>query len=526
MSTRLAKRQIVEPTYWTCPHGVRVRPEPALTYGPEVAELCDKASYTPDPQQELGLDLIFAVRPDGSPATFAFCVICARQNLKSGLLLQACIGWLFVLEDVEEIAWSSHRLETSLGAMENMKKIMTGSPVLSKYLKPTRDPLAEDGFFKENGFERCELNTGQTVRFQTRTRDGGRGLGKKRVILDEAAWLKKRMVDALLPTVLAQKEPQIAYASSAPPLDEDSAVVRDVMHRGRNHLSPDLSYIEWLAKREPCADPDCRHPKDALARGMDCALDREHLIREANPTLTTGRITIRTLRALRQELDPQGYMRECLGWEETESDVTPLALDVRRWGQLADVTAPAPTKAVVVVDVEPDGSAATVALVGNGPGGRTLAMVDHKPGTVWVAGSVELLKERAEVLEVALHPSTQAGELVPALTAAGVEVHKLVHQDMGHGVTAWKKSVNVASSLVHLDQAELNAAVAVARTRAKGDLDLWDRTGPVPMGPVVAGSVGLYRYALLTAKPDAPTPPPVRTKTRTTRSDDIAHVGF
>jgi hypothetical protein len=120
VSRRLAKRVLVEPDYWTCPHGVRVRPEPALTYGPEVADLCDQAGFTPDPQQELGLDLIFAIRPDGSPASFAFCVICARQNLKSGLFLQACIGWLFVLDDVPEIAWSAHELRTALDAQREL----------------------------------------------------------------------------------------------------------------------------------------------------------------------------------------------------------------------------------------------------------------------------------------------------------------------------------------------------------------------------------------------------------------------
>jgi len=525
VSAKLAKRQLVEPTYWTCPHGVRVRPEPALTYGPEVADLCAKANYTPDPQQELGLDLIFAINPDGSPATFAFCVICARQNLKSGLLLQACIGWLFVLEDVDEIAWSSHRLETSLGAMENLQKIMTGSPVLSRYLKPTRDPLAEDGFFKENGLERCELNTGQTIRFQTRTRDGGRGLGKKRVILDEAAWLKQRMLDALLPAVLAQPFPQIAYASSAPPLDDDAKAIRDVMHRGRNHLSADLTYLEWRAKREPCADPDCAHPKDALTREMDCALDREHIIREANPTLTTGRITMRTLRALRQELDAAGYMRECLGWEETEDDVAPPKLDVNRWKAMKNAAAPQPDRGVVVIDVEPDAKAATVTVVGSGPGGRTLVLIEHRKGTTWVAGQVARLRTNLEVLEVSLHPRTQAGSVKAALKDAEIEFEKLTSTDWGLGCTEFVREFE-AGRLVHVGQVELDAAVAVGRTKPSSSLEIWDRDVAVPMGPLVSASVGVHRWNLAAAeKPKAPPPSPVRAAPRV-RAGSIQTVNF
>jgi hypothetical protein len=93
-------------------------------------------------------------------------------------------------------------------------------------------------------------------------------------------------------------------------------VLRDVIDRGRHHKSPELSYLEWLAEREACADPDCRHPKDALAKGLDCALDREHLLRQANPTLTPAGSRCGTLRNLRQELPPEEYMRECLGWAE------------------------------------------------------------------------------------------------------------------------------------------------------------------------------------------------------------------
>ncbi|MGH3976994.1 MAG: hypothetical protein ACRDS9_27295, partial [Pseudonocardiaceae bacterium] len=311
MTAKLAKRRLIEPDYWTCPHGVRVRPEPALTYGPEVAELCASVGYAPDPQQELGLDLVFAIRSDGSPASFSFCIICARQNLKSGLFQQCVLGWFFVTE-VPEVAWSAHELRTSLNAQRELYQTIENSS-LSKYLPATKNA----GLYDQNGKERIELNTGQTVWFQTRTRDGGRGLGKPKVIIDEAFKFKIRTAGALLPILLAQHHPQLLRGSSAPPLDEDAADLRDVIDRGRKHMSPEMSYLEWLAQREQCADPDCLHPKDALTQGIDCALDREHLILQANPTidrdddgnaLETGRITVRTQRNLRQELDPGEYM--------------------------------------------------------------------------------------------------------------------------------------------------------------------------------------------------------------------------
>lgn len=528
-SPRIARRQLVEPDYWTCPHGIRVRP--SLTYGPAVSELCTKAGFAPDPQQELGLDLVFAIRPDGSPASFSFCVICARQNLKSGLFLQCVIGWLFVV-DVPEIAWSAHELKTSLDAQTKLFGILESSS-LSKYLPATKNA----GMYDQNGKERQELTTGQTVWFQTRTRDGSRGLGKPKVIIDEAFKFKARTAGALLPILLAQHHPQLLYGSSAPPLDPDAATLRDVIDRGRNRKSPELSYLEWLAKREPCADPDCRHPKDALGRGLDCALDREHLLLQANPTvdrdaeghaLDTGRITMQTLRNLRQEMSPEEYMRECMGWAEEHGDAKPRALNLQLWNNDAvrRPKTPAPRRAAVVLDVEPDLLAATIGVAGATLDGRTMVMDWHGPAEEVVARLVKL-KANIEMLEVALHPSSPAGELVPALLAEGIEVKHLVHADFGRGCTGFQNGVKQLR-YVHLGQAELDAAVAIAPTKTVNQLQTWDRdNAAVPLGPLVATSTAAYRWSLLTAKPDAPSPPPQRAPVATRRrTDDIAHVGF
>src|SRR5262249_34705440 len=77
--------------------------------------------------------------------------------------------------------------------------------------------------------------------------------------------------------------------------------------------SPRLSYLEWSAERQACADPDCTHPKDAPARGLGCSLDDEELWRRAHPAITTGRISIQTLADARHELPPAAVTREGLG---------------------------------------------------------------------------------------------------------------------------------------------------------------------------------------------------------------------
>lgn len=543
----LAKRQLIEPDYWTCPHGVRTRPEPALTYGPEVAELCASAGYAPDPQQELGLDLVFAIRADGSPASFSFCIICSRQNLKSGLFQQCVLGWLFVTE-VPEIAWSAHELRTSLNAQTELYETIENSS-LSKYLPATKNA----GLYDQNGKERIELTTEQKVWFQTRTRDGGRGLGKPKVIIDEAFKFKKRTAGALLPILLAQHHPQLLRGSSAPSLDEDAEDLRDVIDRGRGRKSPEMSYIEWLAQHEACKDPDCLHPKDALERGLDCALDRVHLLLQANPTvdrddrgqpLDTGRITIRTLRNLRQELAPSEYMRECLGWMDDPNDgAGPPAINVRTWtsNALVDMEAAAPKRAALVIDVAPDRSRTSIGVAGPHEGDdRVLLMTHTKPGFEWVVPQLVKMRDsgKLEILEVSLHPTGQAGVLLAPLKAAGFKLttkpveeaapgslRHLTSSDVGRGCATIQHGV-IEQRIVHLKQDEVTEAIAVARTRTlPSEAETWDRREQAfEISPVVAMATALHRYDLIAAAPKPPPPPPRRAKAGAGRAID--RVGF
>jgi hypothetical protein len=274
------------------------------------------------------------------------------------------------------------------------------------------------------------------------------------------------------------------------------------MDRGRGHKSPELSYIEWLATREPCKDPDCQHPKDALARKLDCALDREHLIRQANPTLTTGRITLQTIRNLRQELPPVEFMRECLGWTEEEGDANPPVLDLKRWATMSNPKkVDPPRRGVVIVDVEPDQSAGTIGLAGEGPRGRTLLLVQHRKGTAWVAKSVAKLKEECELLEVRLHPASAAGALAKDLKKRGIEVTKQTTTDKGVACASFQTGVNTAGRYVHVGQPEFDAAVSAARTKKSGQAEQWDRAATVvPLGPVVAGSEAAQRWEELAAE--------------------------
>lgn len=533
---KLAKRLVspesglVCPDHWSGPDWV-------YTDGPAVAELNASANFAPDPQQELGLDLIFAVGANGLPASFSFCVICCRQNLKTGLLKQAAIGWLYVTDE-RLVVWSAHELSTTSEAQRELGEMMQDTPALSK-----RMPVQKNrGIYEDNNKTRIELvHNGftQQIRFKARQKTGGRGLSGDKVVLDEAFALEPSHVGSLLPTMAARPHGQVLYASSAGLMN--SEVLRDVRDRGRSGASPRMYYLEWGGAWRDCRDPDCLHPKDAETRGIDCALDDRELWRRNNPTISTGRISEQTIADLRQELPPSEFARECMGkWDDAGDMAGPPAINVRTWlsKALNLPDTPAPARAALVIDVAPDRSRSSIGVAGQS-GERVLLLSHTKPGFDWVVPQLVKMRDKGELnmLEVALHPTGQAGVLLAPLAEAGFKTTKkdpgeepgrvrhLTSSDVARGCATLQHAV-IEQRIAHLGQDEITDAIAVARTRIlPSEAETWDRRDQAfEISPVVSIATALHRWDLLTAVPDTPPPPPRRARKSTGRAID--RVGF
>jgi hypothetical protein len=472
LAKRLVSPDLVCPDHWSGPDWV-------LTDGPAVAELNAAAGFAPDPQQELGLDLIFAVGANGLPASFAFCVICCRQNLKTGLLKQAAIGWLYITEE-RRIVWSAHEMDTTRDAHKDVAQLIEDTPSLSRRLPSTPNR----GIYDANGQERIELATGQTLKFKARTLSGGRGLTGDKVILDEAFALKPAHVGALLPTMTARPSGQVLYASSAG--KADSAVLRDVRDRGRGGASPRLSYIEWLADREDCSDPDCRHPKDAAARGVDCALDREHLWRSANPTITTGRISLQTIADLRQELPPEEFARESLGWWDDPNAGAASLFGPGRWEACAaepEWTPEAPAAIGVAVSVDRLWASIAAAIKievtdPEDPEAEPLdrmfvAPVDRREDVDWLIAEVKRIQDEHDCA-VVIDEKGPAADLIPRLEEADVAVDTVNLNEYAEACSTFFDKVR-AGELMHTSAVELDDAVEGAEWRSVGDRRVWGR---------------------------------------------------
>jgi hypothetical protein len=523
VSRKLAKR-LVEPDFWTCPHGVRQRPKKVLTYGPEVAAVCADAGFAPDPQQELGLDLIFAITPDGAPDSFETCIICSRQNLKTGLLKQAVLGWTFVLDE-PDIVWSSHEMSTTREAQDELAELIRSTPSLSRHMLPTKN----EGIYTENGEERIELADGRKIWFKARTLTGGRGLARRKLILDEAFALRNRMMGSLIPIMLAKRHAQVIYASS--PGQADSEVLFEVRDRGRAGRTPRMTYLEWSGKPLPsCEDPNCHHPKTGLKRGDPCAYNRLELVLHANPTaVNTDRITVQDLDDTRNALPPEEWIRECMGqWEEPAADGEEK-LDVEQWGGMGQATTDPLKPLAFGVTVYPDRARAAIGVAGHREDDLVqVELVAEGRGVRWpldwIATRIPIWNPCAVVLDGTALP------LAPYFEELGIEVTTTTSGDRAQAAVGFFDDFN-ADRLRHPGERLLDRAIETSarRTRAAGGF-FWDGPDSGPLNAVTLAHWGLAVHGAFVEPPAKPLPVrnarPSRTTSNRRHAKDLNTVGF
>ncbi len=473
---------LVEPAYRSSPPFTR-------TLGPEVADLAALAGFEPDPEQRLGLDLLFGLDVHRRSAAFEFAVVCSRQNLKTGLFKQAALGWLFVT-DQDLVVWSAHEFRTAQEAFRDMEILITGCAPLARRVKKIS---------YGNGEEAIELLTGQRLIFKARTKTGGRGLSGDKVVLDEAFALQPAHMGALMPTLSVRPDPQLVYGSSAGLAE--SAVLRGVRDRGRAGSSARLAYLEWCSQAV-CAEPASEH----MLSTPGCALDVPENWRPGNPLLGRTRrngtgLMVEYVRAERQALPPRGFARERMGWWDAPAEQAerPIRPDV--WARAATADAAPMVRVAFGVTVAADRGRTTIGVAGLRADGRVQVEVvadgrgvDWAPS--WLAERVVRWGPVAVVLDGTALP------LQPSLADLGVVAQPTTTTERSQASVAFFDAL-VAGGLCHPDEPLLNTAALTATRRPLTSGWVWE-------GPSVGAlqAVTLARWGLVTAEvPRTPQPP-------------------
>lgn len=478
---------LVEPAYRYCP-------DYHQTFGAEVADLGVLAGFAPDPEQRLGLDMLFGVDRRGKSTAFEFAAVCCRQNMKTGLFKLAALGWLFIT-DQPLIVWSAHEFNTAQEAHRDMANLIEGSAYLSRRLKQVYNGAADKSI---------ELMSGQRLVFKARTKTGGRGLSAPKVVLDEAFALRPAHMGALLPTLSVQPDPQVVYGSSAGLADSD--VLRGIRDRGRKGRGR-LAYLEWCAETGGCEQERCDHDVGTPS----CALDRVENWQAANPLLGRTRengtgLTVEYVRAEREALPPLEFARERLGWWDE-----PGASEIFGPGKWKDCAADPPTGLpLIALGVAVTVNLSHAAIVAAGRDGDTVVVkpLQHGPGTSWVLERLAALQRAHPDAMVVVDSRGPGATLIPQMMAADLRVHMTSTSEVLDGCAQFFELVTTGR-LSHSNYAELNAAVNGATTRMVGDRWAWGRrTSSEDISPLEAATLAAWWAHRPDDRPSL-SPPPV-----------------
>ncbi len=451
------------------------------TFGPEVADICARAGFAPDPEQELILDATFAITPDGKPAAFEVDMVGPRQNFKTGVLKMIELGWLYVTRERLSIH-SAHELSTTEETFRETAALIEDNPFLSRHLLPTRGD--RPGITAANGRWAIELTGDRRLRYRARQATGGRGLSGDKVVLDEFFAVTPAVIGSLYPTLSARPRPQVVSASSAGLLMSEA--LRDKRDRGRKGLTFNQFYLEFSDALGPthekpnpgCASWPCDHAKTAVG----CALDEEDrwaLIMSA----LDGRVQRATIRSLRQAMPPAEFAREFMVWWEDPPTEDAAQLFGVHWGRQGIPDAKLPKLRCLGVAVELNRAYSSIAGMGDHGGDHTVVFPatsdptigGRRPGTTWVVDEVCDIADRHGV-PVAIAGSGPGADLVePLRRRLGDRLLVADMSDLKDACATFYDGVTESHSIFHNDSEELNAAARGAAKRVSADRFLWGR---------------------------------------------------
>lgn len=464
-------------------------PERRGSYLDEVADVAELVGRPLDAEQRIAVDAKTSYGPGGSWLTLETLLKEPRQNGKTaGVETPICLTDLFVW-GADRIAWTAHLFKTCREAFEDHERLISGIPEFSK--RVLRISYA-------HGEESIQLKTGARIDYLARSKGGGRGLGGKRVVIDEALFFAATAAGALLPILAARENPQIDYLSSAAKIE--SELLRDLTARGRAGGDPSLILVEWCAPgsfAEPgCQDPGCGHQREA----QGCRLDDPAYLRSANPAVRSGRIRMSFLVSMRRTLAPVEFAREFLGWDEAGAGADAETIPLEAWESRLDSESRITGARALAFDVSPDRKFSAIGGAGwRADGGRHLALVDHRPGTSWLVPRLLELVERHDPVAVVVDGASPASSEIRALKQAGLRVRSdadpsallvvLAAADMGRACAGlYDATAGDAPDAWHRGDQIVTAALRAAVPRDVGDggWAFGRRRSDVDISPIVA----------------------------------------
>ncbi|MBQ1297932.1 MAG: hypothetical protein IIY21_28090 [Clostridiales bacterium] len=337
----------------------RICPNYDYSDGPTASKLLKVGGTILDPWQDNLLNDWMALNPSGLYVCKTCGISIPRQNGKSGELQGRAEAGM--IKRREKIVYTAHLQKTATETFEEMA-VFFDSNKLRKYVKDIKTAL---------GREQIILKNGARVKFLARTRNGGRGQHGDVLMFDEAQELDTDQQASFLPAISASLNPQTIYAGTPP----DPNTPGDVFKRIRaKALSGETTTSAWVEF------------------SVDEIGDVHDVERWAatNPALGR-RILLSTIEGECEQMDPDTFARERLGWwapEQVKEEI-PTAISEDDWDACASFEPKPEGKTAYGVKFSADGS--EVCLCGAvvpKDGKCRITLLDRKPtglGTQWLA---------------------------------------------------------------------------------------------------------------------------------------------
>lgn len=224
-------------------------------------------------------------------------------------------------------------------------------------------------------------------------------------------------------------------------------------------MTDKLAYWEWSAPE-----------------GSD--LDDPEALWVANPAMAAGRITAEFSRIERAAMDEDEYARERLGIFP-DNDEAPRweVITEEQWSDCAREPIELDGTVTYAVEAMPDGSWAAIGAAMTHPGGVAVEVGEHgehREGRTWLVDRVIALSKKPTTKAILIDPDGPVGSLVRDMEAGGAVITPVSAAEYAKACAGFTDAV-AEDTVHHFDDETLNAAVARATKRTRGDVWLWDR---------------------------------------------------
>lgn len=392
---------------------------------------------------------------DGRPAYRDIIISVPRQNGKTTLVL----------------AWELDRALSWGRRQRIIYSAQTGRDAREKLLED-QVPILEGSSFKAaiqkvdrtNGGEAVLFKGGSRISVVASSESAGHGKTIGLGVVDEAFDdVDNRREQALTPAMRTVRDAQLIVCSTMG--TDKSLYLNRKIDAGRAFALEDkddarTAYFEWSAPE----DADIADPAVWAA---------------CTPALGFT-VDLDTIRAeLEQNRETPGEFKRFALNQRTASDerVIPEAI----WNAaLGDAN---PQNGVLAVDCSHERDWASI---GRADRNGHVTLLEHRPGTAWVAARVAELGKT-----IWLDPSGPAGAFTSELERAGVKVEHCAGRDMLAACGFFYDGVADQKLLISKN-ADLDAAVAAVARRVSGDAWLWSRKNLTDISPLVAVTIAAW----------------------------------